>query len=32
VQIRALYAATDVAFTLDDYERAEMLCRETLAL
>ncbi len=32
VQIRALYAATDVAFTLDDYERAEALCRETLAL
>ena len=32
VQIKALYAATDVAFTLDDYERAEALCRETLAL
>ena len=32
VQLKVLYAATEVTFTLDDYERAEVLCREALAL
>jgi len=32
VQLKVLYAATEVASILDDYERAETLCRETLLL
>ena len=32
VQLKVLYAATELAITLDDIERAEALCRESLAL
>jgi ATP/maltotriose-dependent transcriptional regulator MalT len=32
VQVKVLYAATELAITQDDLERAEVLCRESLAL
>jgi predicted ATPase/class 3 adenylate cyclase/DNA-binding XRE family transcriptional regulator len=32
VQLKVLYAAADLAFTMDDYRRAEELCQETLML
>jgi tetratricopeptide (TPR) repeat protein len=32
VQLKVLYAAAEVTFIMDDYERAEVLSRETLAL
>jgi len=32
VQVKVLYAATELAICQDDFERAEALCRESLAL
>jgi len=32
VQLKLLSAATDLAFTMDDFDRAEALCRESLSL